>query len=125
MTKTPAAAASRATKPVAARLVTALGGRRPTGGGQVDQGLGQGMEMALSLVVFLGIGWALDAWLDTRPIFTIALVVFAALGQGVKMWFVYDARMKRLEAERRAATTAHNAPVAPSEQARGDQGPNG
>lgn len=115
MTDTPAAAASRANKPVAARLVTALGGRRPTGGGQVDSGLGQGMEMALTLAVFLGLGWVLDAWLDTRPIFTIALVVFAALGQGVKMWFVYDARMQRLEAERRAATTAHNAAATPAD----------
>jgi len=25
----------------------------------------------------------------------------------VKMWFVYDARMKTLEAERRRGTTAH------------------
>ena len=37
------------------------------------------MEMALTLAVFLGLGWLLDAWLDTRPAFTIGLVVFAAI----------------------------------------------
>ena len=101
------ASSARARRPLAQRVVGLLGGRRPAGTPGADQGLGGGMEMALTLAVFLGLGWLLDAWLDTQPAFTIGLVVFAALGQGTKMWFAYDARMKRLEAERRAGASAH------------------
>jgi Flp pilus assembly protein TadB len=74
-----------------------LGSNRP---GSVDAGLGQGMEMALTVVLFLGIGWLVDSWVDTRPIFTLTFVIFAVVGQMVRMWFEYDARMKSLETER-------------------------
>ena len=58
------------------------------------------------------------------PAFTIGLVVFAALGQGIKMWFTYDARMKRLEAERRAGAAAHHTPpnLAVSQETAPEQG---
>lgn len=78
------------------RLV--LGANRPVG---VEGGIGQGMEMALTVVVFLGIGWFVDAWVDTRPVFTISLVVFAMVGQSVRMWVAYEAKMKVLEEQRR------------------------
>ena len=58
--------------------------------------MGQGMEMALTIAVFMGIGWGLDTWLDTRPFFMIGLVIFSTVGQFIKMWFIYDARMKML-----------------------------
>jgi len=103
------ASSARARRPVTQRVVGLVGGRRPTPNGGVDSGLGQGMEMALTLAVFLGLGWLLDAWLGTQPGFMIGLVVFAALGQGTKMWFTYDARMKQLEADRKAAAGAHQA----------------
>jgi hypothetical protein len=81
--------------------------------GGVDAGLGQGMEMALTVALFLGIGWLIDSWVDTRPIFTLAFVVFAVAGQMVRMWFEYDARMKVLERERleRAHGSPSSAPV--------------
>jgi len=66
----------------------------------VDAGLGQGMELALTVVIFLGVGWLVDSWVGTRPIFTLAFVIFAVTGQMVRMWFEYDARMKVLESER-------------------------
>jgi hypothetical protein len=44
----------------------------------------------------------LDRVLDTKPVFMIALFVFAVVGQMVKMWLGYDAKMKVLEAERAA-----------------------
>ena len=66
----------------------------------VDAGLGQGMEMALTVVLFLGIGWLIDSWADTRPVFTLGFVIFAVVGQMARMWFEYDARMKVLERER-------------------------
>jgi hypothetical protein len=36
----------------------------------------------------------------------IGLVVFAVIGQFVKMWYAYDATMQRLEDERRVGATA-------------------
>lgn len=62
--------------------------------------LGRGMDVALTLLVFLGIGWAIDAWLGIFPAFTVGLVVFAAVGTFVRLKYTYDATMERLEAER-------------------------
>ena len=65
-----------------------------------DDGLGRGMDLALTLLVFLLVGYGLDQWLGLFPVFTISLVVFAAIGSFIRMKFVYDATMERLEAER-------------------------
>lgn len=73
--------------------------------------LGRGMDVALTLLVFLGIGWAIDAWLGIFPVFTIGLVVFSAVGTFVRLKYGYDATMERLEAERLAARRAHTAPA--------------
>ena len=61
--------------------------------------LGRGMDVALTLLVFLGIGWAIDAWLGIFPLFTIGLVVFSAVGMFLRLKFTYDATMERLEAD--------------------------
>jgi len=103
-TSSPAAAKAGPTA-ITRRLAGALAkGNRS---GNVDQGMGQGMEMALTIAVFMGIGWGLDVWLDTQPIFMISLVIFSTVGQFIKMWFIYDARMKMLENERRQSMNAH------------------
>jgi len=115
-------AARRASKPVSAR-VAALLGARPNGRGTgADAGLGQGMEMALTLAVFFGLGWLIDGWAGTRPAFMIGLTVFAVVGQSLRMWFEYDARMKRLEAERKAATSAHQTTNLVNPQVEGTEG---
>jgi len=112
-TSSPAAAKAGPTA-VTRRLTSALvKGNRS---GNVDQGLGQGMEMALTIAVFLGIGWGLDVWLDTRPIFMISLVIFSTVGQFIKMWFIYDGRMKMLENERRQAMNVHQQKSTPTTQ---------
>ena len=59
---------------------------------QSGQTLGRGMDFALVVLVFLGIGYGLDRWLDTRPVFMIGLVVFSVVGQFIKMYFDYTAR---------------------------------
>jgi len=74
-----------------------------------DDNLGRGMDMALVTLVFLGIGYVLDRSFDTKPVFMIGLVVFAVIGQFVKMWYAYDATMQRLEDERRTGATAGRA----------------
>ena len=116
-------ASSSTSSPAATKAGPTAVTRRLTGAlakgnrsGSVDQGLGQGMEMALTIAVFLGIGWGLDVWLDTRPIFMIGLVIFSTVGQFIKMWFIYDARMKMLENERRQAMNAHQQRSTPTTQ---------
>jgi hypothetical protein len=71
-----------------------------------DDNLGRGMDMALVTLVFLGLGYVLDRWLGTKPVFMIGLVVFAVVGQFVKMWYAYDATMSKLEEQRRGAAVA-------------------
>ena len=59
------------------------------------------MDIALTLLVFLGLGALMDRWLGIFPVFTIMLVVGASLGTFVRLKYTYDATMERLEAERR------------------------
>ena len=73
---------------------------------QSGQTLGRGMDFALVVLVFLGIGYGLDRWLGTRPLFVIGLVVFSVVGQFVKMYFEYTATMELLEAERIAGRSS-------------------
>jgi hypothetical protein len=72
-----------------------------------DDNVGRGMEMALTVMLFLGIGYGLDAWLGIFPVLTIALVLFAAVGMFVRMKYTYDATMEQLEAERIAQRQAN------------------
>jgi len=65
-----------------------------------DDSLGRGMDFALTVLVFLGLGWLIDRWLGLFPVFTISLVLFSAIGSFIRMKYVYDATMERLEAER-------------------------
>lgn len=71
---------------------------RPT----ADDNLGRGMEMALTILLFLGMGWALDEWLGLFPLFTIALVLLASVGMFVRLRYTYEATMQQHEAERLA-----------------------
>lgn len=74
-----------------------------------DQGLGQGAEIAIGLLVFFGIGAGIDWLVGTTPVFMIALTLFCAVGQFVRVWYGYDSRMRSLEAQRARAATAHQA----------------
>ncbi|HUF97720.1 MAG TPA: AtpZ/AtpI family protein [Ilumatobacter sp.] len=80
---------------------------RPAGGPSGDS-LGRGMDIALTLLVFLGLGALIDRWLGIFPVFTILLVVIASLGTFVRLKYTYDATMERLEAERREAMEARS-----------------
>ncbi len=65
--------------------------------------LGIGIDVALVTLVFLGFGYMLDRWLDTKPVFMIVLVCAALIGEFVRFWYDYDSRMRVLEAQRAAA----------------------
>ena len=64
--------------------------------------LGIGIDVALVTLVFLGLGYLLDRWLDTKPVFMIALVVLGLVGEFVRFGYAYNSKMKALEAERAA-----------------------
>ena len=129
MTDSTVPAARRASKPWSQRVVTLVAGKNPqrTRGNGADAGLGQGMELAITVAIFLGLGWLVDTWVGAFPAFTIGFTVFAMAGASARMWFDYDARMKRLEADRLATKTAHQNPAAANEaanpQASDEKGP--
>ncbi|MSZ54676.1 MAG: hypothetical protein F2595_00245 [Actinobacteria bacterium] len=66
----------------------------------MDAGISQGTEIVGSVVVFLGIGFGIDKWLGTTPVFMICLVLFAVVAQFVKMYYVYNSAMRHLEEKR-------------------------
>ncbi len=72
----------------------------PTVKSATDDKLGIGIDVALVTLVFLGLGYLLDRWLDTKPVFMIVLVCVALIGEFVRFWYDYDSKMKVLEAER-------------------------
>ena len=72
------------------------------------QTLGKGMDFALVVLVFLGIGWVLDRWLGTRPGFMIGLVLFAMVGQFIKLYYDYKASMEAHEAQRAEAASSRS-----------------
>lgn len=45
-------------------------------------GFRMGIELMVGLVVGLGIGWLLDGWLDTKPLFMIVLMILG-MGAGI------------------------------------------
>jgi F0F1-type ATP synthase assembly protein I len=67
-----------------------------------DGAFSRGLDLALVTIAFLGLGYLLDRWLGTKPIFMIVLVVLALVAQFIKLRAAYELRMKELEAERAA-----------------------
>ncbi len=66
----------------------------------------RGVEAALVMAFFFGIGWLVDGWVGTWPVFAIGLLVFAAVGSFVRMKYDYDGRMEEHEARRREAASS-------------------
>jgi F0F1-type ATP synthase assembly protein I len=64
--------------------------------------LSRAFEFAAVVAVFLGLGWLLDRWAGTQPLFMTLLVVFALIGQGVRLYYGYEHEMRKHDAERRA-----------------------
>ena len=66
----------------------------------IDSSISNGAELAGVVLVFFLIGLGIDVWAGTTPWFMIALTVFGTVGQFVKMYFTYSARMRTLEQAR-------------------------
>ena len=59
--------------------------------------LGRGIDLALTPVVFGGIGWLLDRWLGTGPWLAIILGTVGILGTAVKIKLGYDKQMSTFD----------------------------
>lgn len=75
-----------------------------------DDSVVQGMEAAFALVLFLGLGFAIDRWLGTEPMFTIGMMLLGAVGLFFRFKYAYIARMDRLEADRRTGPRPPSSP---------------
>ncbi len=62
------------------------------------KGLALAFELALTPAIFGLIGYGLDRWLGTLPVFTIVGVLACVVGLGVRQFYGYDAQMKVHEA---------------------------
>ena len=67
-----------------------------------QDGLGLGIEAAVIMALFFGVGAGFDWLFGTRPLFMIAFTVLGAVGLFAKWKYRYDDRMNELEAERAA-----------------------
>ncbi len=61
-----------------------------------------GVDVALTVAVFFGLGYLLDRWLGTAPWFMIGFVVLAGVGFFAKYKYRYELEMERHAAERAA-----------------------
>jgi hypothetical protein len=61
------------------------------------RGLGRGTELAITPLVFIGLGWLIDQWLGTRPFATIVIAAVGITGTFVKIWLGYDKDMRAAE----------------------------
>jgi hypothetical protein len=76
------------------------------GRGPSDDVLGGGMEIALMVPIFLVLGWLLDRWLDTAPIFMIVMVVLGLIGVFCRLRYSYESKMREHEEARLAQRAA-------------------
>jgi F0F1-type ATP synthase assembly protein I len=81
---------------------------------RTDDALGRGMEFAIVTLLFLGVGFGLDRWIGTTPLFMIVLVVIGLVGQFARLWYGYEAAMRELEAERAEQSRARTTAAAPA-----------
>jgi F0F1-type ATP synthase assembly protein I len=68
---------------------------------RADDTVGRGMDAAFTMLLFVGIGFAVDRWLGTTPVLMIALSVLAAVGLFYSWKARYMTKMEELEARRR------------------------
>ena len=64
--------------------------------------LGLGIEAAIIVALFLGLGYGLDRLFGTMPVLMIVFSVLGGVGLFAKWKYRYDDRMNELESERAA-----------------------
>jgi F0F1-type ATP synthase assembly protein I len=73
-----------------------------------ESNVGRGIEFALGIAVFLGLGYLVDSWFGTKPVFMIVLFLIGVLGQFASLWYRYQASMNTLDEQRRADRHRHH-----------------
>ena len=70
---------------------------------EMNQGFGNALALAVEMVMtpmlFALLGWALDRWLGTGPVFLILLALFGAVGMALKTYYAYVEKMRQHEQE--------------------------
>ncbi len=83
----------------------------------MNNGFGDGMsrafELAVTPLVFGGLGYLLDRAVGTTPVFAVSLAVLAVIGMFIRVWIGYDLEMKRLESSGRWGRHRVTAPAEP------------
>lgn len=62
-------------------------------------GLSRAFELALTPAVFGGLGFFVDRWAGTTPLFIIVFLFFAVAGVGYMTWHRYESEMQVKESE--------------------------
>jgi F0F1-type ATP synthase assembly protein I len=83
-----------------------------------EDALGVAIEFTMITAVFFGAGWLVDNWLGTVPLFMIVFSVLAGVGLFTKSKYRYDAKMERLDAERRAGRTTPATEAPPASESK-------
>jgi F0F1-type ATP synthase assembly protein I len=73
-----------------------------------ESNVGRGIEFALGIAIFLGLGYLMDSWLGTKPVFMIVLFLVGVIGQFASLWYRYQASMSSLDDQRRADSHRHH-----------------
>lgn len=71
-----------------------------------NDGLTRAFEIAVIPPLFGAAGYSLDRWIGIVPVLTIAFVLLACVGLGVRMWYAYAASMAAQEQGQPWARTA-------------------
>jgi ATP synthase protein I len=74
-----------------------------------EDNLGMGIEVAVILALFFGVGFGLDHLFGTRPVFMIIMTLLGAVGLFAKFKYSYEARMDQHEEKRTADAAARSA----------------
>ena len=65
-----------------------------------DDSMTKGIEIAGTVLVLFAIGFFVDRWLGTAPVFMVLLTIIAMIVQFIKMYYVYSSAMRHLEQKR-------------------------
>ena len=60
--------------------------------------LARGFELAATTAIFGLLGWLVDRWTNTQPLFMLIFGALAVIGQFIRLWYAYDNEMSRHEA---------------------------
>ena len=73
--------------------------------------MSRAFDVAVTTVVFGLLGWLIDRWAGTSPVFLVIVSLLAAIGQFVRLAYSYTAEMRAHEAKLRSRTPG--TPAAP------------